>query len=221
MLSLAIVTPKDASSCSLQILYDKPHSFQTKHFTHDELFSRTFTIPDMFIVDSASPETDLKTVGRYLTRTFPHTPSLLCVESTTIQRAHSGIYFHDFILHTVKPAEFMARYFIIKERLRGIVTRQRDQPIYIDHALHHAFCRGQQLDLTFMEFSLLKFFIEHPGEAFTRERLAINVWGNENTYLRTIDVHIARLRSKLLSDASAIETVRGFGYRFVQPSDTK
>jgi DNA-binding response OmpR family regulator len=76
----------------------------------------------------------------------------------------------------------------------------------------------QPLDLTFMEYELLKFFILHPGKVFNREQLLSRVWGYEYYGgARTVDVHVRRLRAKLGEEhAGLIQTVRSVGYRFGQ-----
>jgi DNA-binding response OmpR family regulator len=79
---------------------------------------------------------------------------------------------------------------------------------------------GQRpLDLTYMEYELLKFFATHPGKVFTREQLLSRVWGYEYYGgARTVDVHVRRLRAKLGEEhANLIQTVRSVGYRFGQP----
>jgi two-component system alkaline phosphatase synthesis response regulator PhoP len=78
---------------------------------------------------------------------------------------------------------------------------------------------GHPLDLTYMEYELLKFLATHPGKVFTREVLLSRVWGYEYYGgARTVDVHIRRLRAKLTDEhASLIQTVRSVGYRFGQP----
>ena len=74
------------------------------------------------------------------------------------------------------------------------------------------------LDLTYMEYELLKFLAQNPGKVFTREILLSRVWGYEYYGgARTVDVHIRRLRAKLGEEhASLIATVRSVGYRFGQ-----
>jgi len=73
---------------------------------------------------------------------------------------------------------------------------------------------GVPLDLTHMEYELLKFLASSPGRVFTREVLLSRVWGYD--YFggaRTVDVHVRRLRSKLGEEhASMIQTVRSVGY---------
>jgi DNA-binding response OmpR family regulator len=77
---------------------------------------------------------------------------------------------------------------------------------------------GRPLDLTYMEYELLKFLASHPGKVFTRETLLSRVWGYD--YFggaRTVDVHVRRLRSKLGEEhAGLIQTVRSVGYSFGQ-----
>ena len=75
---------------------------------------------------------------------------------------------------------------------------------------------GQPLDLTYMEYELLKFLASNPGRVFTREILLSRVWGYEYYGgARTVDVHIRRLRAKLGEEhAGMIQTVRSVGYKF-------
>jgi DNA-binding response OmpR family regulator len=75
---------------------------------------------------------------------------------------------------------------------------------------------GQALDLTYMEYELLRFFVEHQGRVWTREQLLSKVWGYDYYGgARTVDVHVRRLRSKLGEERAAwITTVRSVGYRF-------
>ena len=79
---------------------------------------------------------------------------------------------------------------------------------------YQASIAGEPLDLTHMEYELLKFLASSPGRVFTREVLLSRVWGYD--YFggaRTVDVHVRRLRSKLGEDyASMIQTVRSVGY---------
>ncbi|CAB4555988.1 unannotated protein [freshwater metagenome] len=83
---------------------------------------------------------------------------------------------------------------------------------------YQATFNGNVLDLTFMEYELLKFLAQNPGKVFTREMLLSRVWGYEYYGgARTVDVHIRRLRAKLGEEhANLIQTVRSVGYRFGQ-----
>jgi DNA-binding response OmpR family regulator len=71
---------------------------------------------------------------------------------------------------------------------------------------------GKKVNLTKMEFDLLRILVENPKQTFSRENLLDKVWGYENfPTTRTVDTHVLQLRQKLADDV--IETVRGLGYR--------
>jgi DNA-binding response OmpR family regulator len=88
--------------------------------------------------------------------------------------------------------------------------------VVIDENSYTAKLGGRTLDLTFKEFELLKYLVQHPGRVFTRAQLLQEIWGYD--YFggtRTVDVHIRRLRAKLGPEFEAIiDTVRNVGYRF-------
>jgi DNA-binding response OmpR family regulator len=92
-------------------------------------------------------------------------------------------------------------------------------PLLLDLDTYQAVIDGRPLDLTYMEYELLKFLAGHPGKVFSRETLLSRVWGYE--YFggaRTVDVHIRRLRAKLgEAHEHLIQTVRSVGYRFGTP----
>lgn len=89
------------------------------------------------------------------------------------------------------------------------------QRIRIDSSGRQAWVDGKLLDLTAMEFDLLRTLAEHRGLVLSREQLLEKVW--ETNYfddLRVVDVHIGHLRKKLGDAGNLIATVRGAGYRF-------
>jgi DNA-binding response OmpR family regulator len=83
-------------------------------------------------------------------------------------------------------------------------------------ATYQATLGSEPIDLTYMEYELLRFFATHPTRVWSREQLLSRVWGYD--YFggaRTVDVHVRRLRAKLGEErASWITTVRSVGYRF-------
>ncbi len=126
--------------------------------------------------------------------------------------------FDDFALEPVRADELDARLSHLLWRTgRGkrhdVITYG---PLALNLETYQAVLDGRTLDLTFMEYELLRFLAAHPGKVFTREVLLSRVWGYE--YFggaRTVDVHIRRLRAKLGEEhAGLIETVRSVGYRF-------
>jgi len=84
----------------------------------------------------------------------------------------------------------------------------------MDLSAHTVTADGAQVMLTLKEFALLRLFLSAPGQVFSREQLLEQVWGTD--YIgesRTVDVHIATLRTKLGACGDSIRTVRGVGYR--------
>ena len=79
---------------------------------------------------------------------------------------------------------------------------------------------GARVNLTYKEHELLRFLASNPGKPFTRETLLDRVWGGDYIGgMRTVDVHVRRLRAKLGDlRGRIIETVRGVGYRFRETS---
>lgn len=97
-------------------------------------------------------------------------------------------------------------------------------PLTLDRLARQAWLKNQPVELTPREFDLLRVLVEHAGQALRRQELLDRVWGAE--WIgdpRTLDVHIRWLREKLEDDPShpyLIQTVRGFGYRFMdRPAD--
>jgi DNA-binding response OmpR family regulator len=88
--------------------------------------------------------------------------------------------------------------------------------IVVDPATYRASVDGRPLALTYMEYELLRFLATNAGRVHTREAILRNVWGYEYYGgIRTVDVHVRRLRAKLGQEhARAISTVRGVGYGF-------
>ena len=71
---------------------------------------------------------------------------------------------------------------------------------------------GRSLDLSRLEYELLLFLSRHPRQVFSRSQLLGHVWGHNHTTVRTVDVHVSRLRTKL-GDPEIVTTVYGVGYR--------
>ena len=130
--------------------------------------------------------------------------------------------FDDFCLTPFHPAEFETRVRHLMWSNTGEADVRSDLVEYGDLVLnletYQATIAKRPLDLTYMEYELLKFLAQNPGKVFTREILLSRVWGYEYYGgARTVDVHVRRLRAKLGEEhANLIATVRSVGYRFGQ-----
>lgn len=94
--------------------------------------------------------------------------------------------------------------------------------ILVDVPRRKVFADGVSANLTFKEFELLTYLIDHQGETISRRELVELVWDEDDDTAvneRTIDVHIRRLRSKIAGYEDIIRTVRGGGYRFDKHPD--
>ena len=122
----------------------------------------------------------------------------------------------DFIAHPPDSAEIAVRIRRLADTLSGLDTVLSYKDLVLNPLTYQASLAGDPLDLTYMEYELLRFFVEHRGRVWTREQLLSKVWGYD--YFggaRTVDVHVRRLRAKLGEErAGWIVTVRSVGYRF-------
>lgn len=124
--------------------------------------------------------------------------------------------FDDFCLDPFHPRELEARLAHLMAAAVGPETEIITYgPLRINLDTYEAVVDEQPLDLTYMEYELLRFLASQPGRVFTREALLNQVWGYEYYGgARTVDVHIRRLRAKLGEEnADLIQTVRSVGYR--------
>ena len=154
-------------------------------------------------------------------RDNPVAPLLLLVPGGRLDDlAMRDDLFEDFCLSPFHPREFDARLRHLLFATGATATAEvvTSGPLALNLETYQATVDGRPLDLTYMEYELLKFLAQHPGRVFTREVLLSRVWGYEYYGgARTVDVHVRRLRAKLGEEhANLIDTVRSVGYRFGQ-----
>jgi DNA-binding response OmpR family regulator len=121
----------------------------------------------------------------------------------------------DYVVKPFEARELLAR---IRARLRGAAPRPEPAlaaaGLELNPVTREARFKGRLLELTKMEYALLKLMLENAGKVFSREELLGSVWGYEAFITtRTIDTHILQLRHK--TDPELFETVRGVGYRLL------
>jgi DNA-binding response OmpR family regulator len=159
--------------------------------------------------------------GALRSRDIPLEPILLLVPGGRVgDLAKRHDIFDDFCLYPFHPSELEARLTHLFWKVGGGSRPELVEygPLVLNLETYQAAIDGRPLDLTYMEYELLKFLAQHPGKVFTRETLLSRVWGYEYYGgARTVDVHIRRLRAKLSEEhAALIQTVRSVGYRFGQ-----
>ncbi len=154
-------------------------------------------------------------------RDVPLQPLLLLVSGAQLAELDlRDDLFDDFCLAPFHPRELEARLKHLFWKKGGGTRPEVVEygPLVLNLETYQAYIASHPLDLTYMEYELLKFLAQHPGKVFTREILLSRVWGYEYYGgARTVDVHIRRLRAKLSDEhAGLIQTVRSVGYRFGQ-----
>jgi len=122
----------------------------------------------------------------------------------------------DYVTKPFSPREVVLR---IQAILRRGDSRHDEEKltagaITIDPGRHEVSVAGKHVNLTSIEFKLLRTLMQRRGRVQARDRLLNEVWGYESVIdTRTVDTHVRRLREKLGKAGDAVETVRGFGYR--------
>ncbi|MBK5222135.1 MAG: response regulator transcription factor [Acidimicrobiia bacterium] len=169
----------------------------------------------------ANPEAAFAICRAVRKRDLPLEPLLLLISGAQLGDLElRDDLFDDFMLTPFHPRELEARVKHLFWR-----TGRGTRPELIEYGelilnleTYQAAISGHPIDLTYMEYELLKFLASHPGKVFTRETLLSRVWGYEYYGgARTVDVHVRRLRAKLGEEhANLIQTVRSVGYSFGQ-----
>jgi len=178
--------------------------------------------PDAIILDVGLPGMDGTEICRRMRAQGDWTPVLFCTARDDEVDRVLGLEMggDDYITKPFSPREVVAR---VKVALRhaqftevtgDVVTMGR---VTLDRGARRVLVEGEEIALTATEFDLLAYLMQHPGRVITRDHLLEEVWGYASAVgTRTVDVHVAQVRSKL-GDASPIRTVRGVGYSAEAP----
>jgi DNA-binding response OmpR family regulator len=185
---------------------------------------------DLVLVDGRQELAHARDLCRLIRTTGSISPLVLIVTEGGLSVVAADWGMDDVLLASAGPAEVEARLRLAIGKLAAARANEdpdahviRSGEVVVDDSTYTAKIGGRPLDLTFKEFELLKYLVQHPGRVFTREQLLQEVWGYD--YFggtRTVDVHVRRLRAKLgPENETLIGTVRNVGYRFVLPPKDK
>ncbi|MCR5416620.1 MAG: response regulator transcription factor [Pseudobutyrivibrio sp.] len=131
----------------------------------------------------------------------------------------------DYIVKPFNPLELTARVYAQLRRFYSLGASNdvgqeqiRINNLVLDQRECKLFNNGKEVELTYMEYKLLKLLMNEPGRVFTKSQIFENVWEEEYSYAdNTVTVYISKLREKLEVDSKnpkLIKTVRGLGYKF-------
>ncbi|WP_337191599.1 response regulator transcription factor [Nocardioides flavescens] len=182
--------------------------------------------PDLLVLDVMLPGVDGHDVTRLL-RADPGTAALPILMLT----ARAGeddlllgldVGADDYVTKPYSPRELMARgRALLRRHAVGEVEPVRPPlrvgDVEVVPARHEVLHRGERVECTPGEFTLLELLVSEPGRVFTRDQLLRRLHGAEGYVSpRTVDVHVANLRKKL--DPALVRTVHGVGYAWAVPA---
>ena len=205
-------------------LENEGHTVDTAYDGQEALDKVKENEPDLVIMDVMMPKLD--GLGACMKiREFSKVPVILLTakseDSDKIMGFECGA--DDYITKPFNILELKAR---VRALLRRASISEHSAPsnvvtgggITLDVERRSAKCDGQDVELTAKEFDLVEFLMRNPGKVFTRENLLATIWGAEyQGDIRTVDVHIRRLREKLEKEPAEpdkIMTKWGVGYYF-------
>lgn len=188
------------------------------------LLTREF-LPDIILLDWMIENLSGIEVCRQLRRdaSTQHIPIIMLTargeEDDKIRGLEIGA--DDYLTKPFSPRELIARANAVLRRTRPALTGQNLTfgDVEMDITAHKVKRGGETIILGPTEYRLLKHFLEYPSQVFSRERLLDNVWGYDSDIeIRTVDVHIRRLRKVLNKGGKSdiIRTVRSAGYSLDQ-----
>ena len=174
------------------------------------------TVPDLVILDVMLPDEDgYQILGRLRETAATRTVPVIMVTAKTseidvVKGLDHGA--DDYLCKPFGIMEFISRVKAVLRRASTTTLRFGD--ITLDDVARTVTVDGEPVELTFKEYSLLHFFLEHPEEVLARERIMKAVWDTDDLLeSRTIDMHVRTLRQKLGHAGDAICTVRKVGYK--------
>jgi len=176
---------------------------------------------DLAVLDIMMPGPDGLQIIRNLRKRSEMPVIFLSARSSDIDKV-AGLQFgaDDYVTKPFNPAELVARVQSVLRRSRAVAEPAGEQiaigELRMDVRNRSASVRGEPMTLTPKEFDLLATFARFANVTLDREKLLDLVWGTSFYGMRTVDVHIVRLRSKLEGSGLRIETVWGSGYRLVE-----
>lgn len=214
---LLILSPQTPAQ-PLPILELLPYQLEYLKFSAS-LFQIRARQPQVLVLDARQDLLAARNSAQLLKGQGLELPLLMVLTEGGLAAISPDWQVDDIILDSASPAEAQARLRLLidsrpAEENNPLLLRAGD--LTLDEASYSARLQGSPLNLTYKEFELLKFLMQHPGRVFTRAQLLAQVWGYDYYGgTRTVDVHIRRLRSKLGADhEQLISTVRNVGYSF-------
>mgnify|MGYP004449573733 CR=1 FL=1 len=178
-------------------------------------------LPDLVLLDIMLPGEDGLSILKRLrmSSVTRGIPVILVTAKTTEIDTVKGLDLgaDDYITKPFGIMELMSMVKAVLRRIRpmsdNVVLKYKD--VFMDQERRVCLVEGEQVELTYKEYELLRLFLSNIGIVLTREAIMVAVWESEfANETRTVDMHIRTLRKKLREAGSMILTVRNVGYKF-------
>ncbi len=221
-----LVVEDDPDIAQLVVHYLAKAGFSTETVANgrDAIAAIAARPPDLLVLDLMLPQVDGLEICR-IARANDATAGIPIImltaraeESDRIVGLELGA--DDYLAKPFSPNELVARVRALLRRAKRSTPAQGRTttygPIVVDSGQHTVSVAGKTATLTAKEFLLLEYLLQHRGRVLSRDLLLTDVWGYRYTGgTRTVDVHVRRLREKLPLLASALVTVKQFGYKLL------
>ena len=190
-----------------------------------EALDRMSVKPDLVLLDLMMPVLDGFETCRRLKNdpATARTPIVFLTASSSEVDEILGLELgaEDYIQKPISPRKLVARVKAVLRRTENSTKERMEAPVIrtgrleINRSTYTVRLGKKEIFFPKKEFELLSMLAGNPGKVFSREMLLNNIWGSEVVVIdRTVDVHIRKIREKLGDEATAIETVKGVGYRY-------
>lgn len=219
-MALVYLVEDDTNIREMETYALKSAGFSVVAFADSEAFFETLAerLPDLVLLDIMLPGEDGLDVLKKLREghSTQAIPIMMVTAKTSetdrVKGLDSGA--DDYLVKPFGIMELVSRCKALLRRSNRLVPVLAYETIELDDGRHRVTVEGRDVELTFKEYSLLKFLLENCGATVTRERLMETVWGFAFTgETRTVDMHIKTLRKKLGNAGALILTVRNVGYQ--------
>jgi two-component system response regulator ResD len=183
------------------------------------LFEQNGAVIDLVLLDVMMPEYDGWSVCKKIKEADPALQVIMLTARSEEfdERYAFEVGADDFVAKPIRPSALLAR---IEKRLAagghdGENEELTSGGITVNEVTHRVMVDSQPIQLSPTEYSLLVYLMHNPSRVISREKLLHDVWGSDYVgTLRTVDVHMARLRVKLGLKGTLLQAERGFGYKF-------
>lgn len=218
------IVEDDAEIRELEVYALKSSGFESKSFDSGKNLDEEIKVqvPDLFILDIMLPGEDGLSILKRL-RAQENTKNvpiiMITAKSSELDKVKGlDLGADDYIAKPFGILEFVSRVRALLRRSGNMKSEESVKitlgEIVLDSGTREVLVSGNNVELTYKEYELLKLLISHPGLVYSRQQILEKIWGIDfKMDTRTVDMHIKTLRQKLGEQGAIIQTVRNVGYK--------